>query len=80
MTHDELENKVLKLERLVECLMIVREGIQELDGDYIFLYERAEMHLNHRTKDIRYKLSMEKEKHELQEQIRLLQEKVMALS
>ena len=55
-----------QLKSIVECLMIVHEGIQELDGTTTELYNAANSRLKYKTHMLKNRKQMEKEKAEVQ--------------
>lgn len=74
---EDLGKECRQLRHIVECLMIAREGIAELQGDYIDLYNQADRYLTHKTFHLRDRKIRDKEKAQLEEQIRQLQERLM---
>lgn len=72
-----LERECRQLRHIVECLMITREGIPELDGQYITLYDEANKYLTGKTFHLRDRKIRDKEKAELEQKIRELQERLM---
>ena len=63
-----------QLKSIVECLMIVHEGIQELDGTTTELYNAANSRLKYKTHMLKNRKQMEKEKAEVEVKLRELQD------
>ena len=63
-----------QLKSIVECLMIVHEGIQELDGTTTELYNAANNRLKYKTQMLKKRKQMEKEKAEVEVKLRELQD------
>jgi len=63
-----------ELKHIVECLMIVHEGIQELDGTTTEVYNAANDRLKYKTQMLRRRKQMEKEKAEVEVKLRELQD------
>jgi hypothetical protein len=76
MEPNSLESRMLRLEHIVECLMLVREGIQELDGTHTDMYNQAERSLFHRTNRVRESWKRKKEKLEIEGQIEVLKSRL----
>lgn len=72
-----LEEKVAYLERIVESLMLAREGIQELDGHHTMLYNRADEFLTRKTRRLREDLKRKQEKYEIENQIEMLKQRLL---
>jgi hypothetical protein len=70
---EELQRECRQLRHIVECLMITREGIQELEGDYIELYTHADKYLKNKTTNLRVRKINEKQKADIQSKIEMLQ-------
>ena len=72
-----LEERLDRLERTVECLMIAREGIQELDGYHTMLYNKADEFLTRKTRRLREDLKRKEEKYEIENQIEVLKQRLL---
>jgi hypothetical protein len=74
---EELQKECRQLRHIVECLMITREGIQELEGDYIELYTHADEYLKNKTTNLRVRKINEKQKAEIERKISELKMELM---
>jgi tetrahydromethanopterin S-methyltransferase subunit B len=72
METNPLENRIRRLEEIVESMMIVREGIQELDGFHTDLYNSMERQLKRRTMRLREDLKRKQQKSKIEAEIEVL--------
>lgn len=73
---ESLEAQCKQLRHIVECLMITREGITELESDYIDLYNHADKYLQNKTVHLRMRKIRDKEKADIENQIFMLQQRL----
>jgi hypothetical protein len=76
MEPNPFEDRIRRLEHIVECLMVVREGIQELDGIHTDVYNQADRSLFHRTNRVRESWKRKQEKLEIEGQIEVLKSRL----